>query len=134
MKQRSTAQLVATYDAVARSKDHPTAEQVLERVRRRVPRVSLGTVYRNLEKLRQQGRIRMVRLAGGGAHYDAVMEEHDHFTCERCGTVTDLEGPRRRSTANLKGMGYVVRWQTTAVYGICRECNAAEPELAAAGR
>jgi Fe2+ or Zn2+ uptake regulation protein len=126
MKQRSTAQLAAIYDAVASSTDHPTADQVLERVRREAPRVSLGTVYRNLEKLRLQGRVRMVRLAGSSAHYDAVMEEHDHFTCERCGAVSDLEATvGRRPTMSLEGLGYVVRWQTTAVYGLCRECSGA---------
>lgn len=135
MKQRSTAQLVATYDAVATSKDHPTADQVFERVRRRVRRVSLGTVYRNLEKLQRQGRVRMVRLAGGGAHYDAVMEAHDHFTCEKCGAVTDLEGTSRgRPTTRLKELGYVVRWQTTAVYGLCRECSSAAGERAEAAK
>jgi Fe2+ or Zn2+ uptake regulation protein len=135
MKQRSTAQLVATYDAVASSKDHPTADQVLERVRHRVPRVSLGTVYRNLEKLRLQGRIRLVRLAGGGAHYDAVMEEHDHFTCEKCGAVTDLERTTSgRPTTRLKEQEYIVRWQTTAVYGLCRECSSADLESAGVAR
>lgn len=129
MRQRSTAQLVATYDAVASSTDHPTAHQVLERVRGKVPRVSLGTVYRNLEKLRQQGRIRMVRLAGGGAHYDAVLEQHDHFMCERCGTVRDLEATAKgRSITGLQRRGYLVRWQTTAVYGLCRDCTSAGPE------
>ena len=126
MKQRSTAQLVATYEAVASSTDHPTADQVLERVRGRVPRVSLGTVYRNLEKLRLQGRIRMVRLASGSAHYDAVMEQHDHFVCESCGAVRDLEATTKaRPTTDLKHQGYLVRWQATAVYGLCRKCNSA---------
>lgn len=131
MKRRSTAQLVATYEAVASSKDHPTADQVLERVRRKVPRVSLGTIYRNLEKLRLQGRIRMVRLAGGGAHYDAVMDEHDHFTCESCGVVTDLEKTtRKRFPPSLKERGYVVHWQTTAIYGLCRACSSVDPASA----
>ena len=124
MKQRSTAQLAATYDVLAKSLDHPTAEQVLERVRRRLPRVSLGTVYRNLEKLREQGRLRVVRLAGGVAHYDAMTEEHDHFVCESCGQVTDLEEavPRTAPSMGLETRGFVVHWRTTALYGLCAEC------------
>jgi len=134
MRQRSTAQLLATYEAVACSSDHPTADEVLERVRSKVPRVSLGTVYRNLEKLRLQGRIRMVRLAGGGAHYDAVLEHHDHFMCERCGAVRDLEATAKgRSMTGLQRQGYLVRWQTTAVYGLCQECNSAGPESRGVG-
>ena len=128
MKQRSTRQLAATYEVLAASADHPTAEQLLQRVRTRVPRVSLGTIYRNLEKLEEQGRLRVVRLAGGVAHYDAMIGEHDHFVCEACGAVTDLidlHAPARASTsAALARRGCVVRWQTTAVYGTCPQCAA----------
>jgi Fur family peroxide stress response transcriptional regulator len=75
----------------------------------------------------------MVRLAGGGAHYDAVMEEHDHFMCERCGAVSDLEATTAaHRPTGLKRLGYVVRWQTTAFYGLCRECRTADPESAGA--
>jgi Fe2+ or Zn2+ uptake regulation protein len=131
MKQRSTRQLAATYEVLAASADHPTADQLLQRVRARVPRVSLGTIYRNLEKLEEQGRLRVVRLAGGVAHYDAMIGEHDHFVCEACGAVTDLidlherHAPARASTsAALARRGCVVRWQTTAVYGTCPQCAA----------
>ncbi len=123
MKARSTRQLSATYDVLVGSADHPTADQVLARVRRAIPRISLGTVYRNLEKLREQGRMRVIRLGDGVAHFDAMTEAHDHFVCERCGAVTDLEtsGAGADDTA-LHRAGYVVHWRTTAVYGFCRDC------------
>lgn len=124
MKQRSTRQLTGTYDVLAASTDHPTAEQILQRVRRHLPRVSLGTVYRNLEKLREQGRLRVVRLAGGVAHYDAMIDEHDHFVCETCGGVTDLHERAARAprAEALQRRGFVVRWRTTALYGLCGGC------------
>lgn len=123
MRRRSTRQLGATYDAVAASADHPTAEEVFERVRRELPRVSLATVYRNLDKLRDQGRVRLLALAGGVAHYDAMLHRHDHFVCESCGKVQDLEASRRSdAAAQLRRAGCVVRWQTTAVYGLCPAC------------
>jgi Fe2+ or Zn2+ uptake regulation protein len=130
MNQRSTRQLAATYEVLAASTDHPTAEQMLDRVRRVIPRVSLGTVYRNLDKLRNQGRLRTVWLGGGVAHYDAVLEPHDHFVCEACGSVLDLStsrggAARGRPRDALRRRGYVVRWQTTAVYGVCPACAAA---------
>jgi len=129
MKRRSTPQLVATYQAVASAADHPSADQVLERVRHSLPRVSLGTIYRNLDKLRDLGRVRVLQLAGGSAHYDAMMEPHDHFVCEACGAVADLEpdgacGQERR----LERAGFVVHWQTTAIYGLCRACVATSQE------
>ena len=54
MKARQTRQLLAVFDAVSAARDHPTAEEVCARVRRQWPRVSLGTVYRNLQKLAAQ--------------------------------------------------------------------------------
>jgi Fur family ferric uptake transcriptional regulator len=124
MKQRLTRQLTAVYDALASSDDHPTADQLFQRVRRRLPRVSLGTVYRNLDKLREQGRLRVVRLEGGQAHYDAMTHAHDHFVCERCGAVVDLPGRApARDVGALRAAGYEVHWHTTALYGICTRCR-----------
>lgn len=125
IKLRATRQLGAVYDALAASTDHPTADQLFRRVRRSLPRVSLGTVYRNLDKLREQGRLRVVRLAGGQAHYDAMTDAHDHFVCERCAAVVDL--PRSAAApkvAALRADGYEVHWHTTALYGICKQCAA----------
>lgn len=135
MKQRTTRQLAAVHDALAASCDHPTADQIFRRVRRLLPRVSLGTVYRNLDKLREQGRLRVVRLEGGEAHYDAVTDAHDHFVCERCGIVVDLPGePRARDVGALRAAGYEVHWHTTALYGICRECGSTRRRSAPARR
>lgn len=121
--QRATRQLAAVYDVLAASHDHPTADQIFRRVRRLLPRVSLGTVYRNLDKLREQGRLRVVRLEGGLAHYDAMVHAHDHFVCERCAAVVDLPGdPRPLDVGPLRAAGYDVHWQTTALYGVCRAC------------
>ena len=127
MTQRATRQLAAVYDVLAASRDHPTADQVFRRVRDTLPRVSLGTVYRNLEKLREQGRLRVIRLASGEAHYDAMVEAHDHFVCERCHAVHDLAGATPPpAVPRLRADGCVVHWHTTALYGLCGEC-AGEP-------
>jgi len=135
MKRRSTRQLGAVYDVLATSFDHPTADQVFQRVRRVLPRVSLGTVYRNLEKLRDEGRLRVVRLEGGQAHYDAMTDVHDHFVCESCGAVVDL--PDRSPAldlAPLHAAGYEVHWQTTALYGVCNRCASTAQRSAARAR
>ncbi|MDX2168178.1 MAG: transcriptional repressor [Deltaproteobacteria bacterium] len=131
MKSRATRQLTAIYDALAASSDHPTADQVYQRVRDRLPRLSLGTVYRNLDKLREQGRLRIVRLADGQARYDAMVDDHDHFVCERCGAVHDLPRRGRPAFSALREQGCVVRWHTTAIHGLCAACAAAAVELPA---
>ncbi len=129
MKQRLTRQLAAVYDALAASHDHPTADQLFQRVRRVLPRVSLGTVYRNLDKLRDQGRLRVVRLKDGYAHYDAVTDAHDHFVCEGCGAVADVPpSAAPPDLRHLRAAGYRVRWYTTALYGHCKDCSVDPPE------
>lgn len=126
MRQRTTPQLAAIAEVLRVARDHPTATEIHRRVRRHLPYVSLGTVYRNLEKLRGQGRLRVIRLEGGEAHYDGVLTDHDHIVCECCGAVADLPGttappdPRR-----VPDDGWVARWQTTAVFGLCAACAAA---------
>lgn len=123
MSQRATRQLAAIHAVLAAARDHPTAEQVFRRVRDALPRISLGTVYRNLDKLRAQGRVRVVRLASGEAHYDAVVEAHDHFVCERCHAVLDVAAaPAPATVSQLRDDGCVVRWHTTALYGLCGAC------------
>ena len=130
--QRATRQLAAIYDVLAAATDHPTAEQVFQRVRRRLPRVSLGTVYRNLDKLREQGQLRVVRLRGGQARYDAIVDGHDHFVCERCAAVLDLPRAAAPEVEGLREAGCVVRWHTTSIYGLCAGCAAAGRDAEAA--
>ena len=124
MKERQTLQLAAVYEVVSAAHDHPTAEEVLARVRRRLPRVSLGTVYRNLQKLAAQQRVRIVHLADRTARYDGMLESHDHFVCEHCGDLTDL--PRTRSAAPtcaaLSAAGFGVRAHAVTFYGVCPDC------------
>ncbi len=128
MKERQTRQLAAVYDVVSGARDHPTAEEVFARVRRRLRRVSLGTVYRNLQKLAAQQRVRIVHLADRTARYDGMLASHDHFVCEHCGDLTDL--PRTRGVvprrAALSEAGYGIRAHAVTFYGVCPECGAAQ--------
>ncbi len=126
MRQRTTPQLTAIAEVLSAADDHPTAVEIHHRVRRRLPRISLGTVYRNLEKLRAQGRLRVIRLDTGEAHYDAMLEAHDHFVCEQCRAVADLPGTTALPDPHrVPDGGWVARRQTTAVFGLCAACAAA---------
>jgi len=125
MKHRETRQLAAVFDVVHAAQDHPTAEEVHVRVRRRLPQVSLGTVYRNLQKLATQQRLRVVHLADRTARYDGMLQEHDHFMCERCGEVTDLVRGRTAppDCAALGRAGYGIRTHALTFYGTCPQCG-----------
>jgi Fe2+ or Zn2+ uptake regulation protein len=125
MRTRRTRQLAAIEAVLRDACDHPTAAQVRERVARQVPYVSLGTVYRNLEKLIQGGAAVAVRLEGEVTRYDGRVEDHDHFVCGRCGAITDLLdalGPSLDVSA-LRGRGYAVEKHKLALFGVCPDCG-----------
>ncbi len=77
-------------EVVRGTDSHPTAERVHEMVRRRLPRVSLGTVYRNLRLLVAQGLVN--ELPGPHARFDGNVSDHHHFTCLGCGRIADVAG------------------------------------------
>lgn len=71
-------------------KDHPTAENIYESVRREFPKISLGTVYRNLTQLVEMGHAVKVPCSSGIVHFDGDVSRHYHFECTKCGAITDL--------------------------------------------
>src|SRR5262245_53016785 len=77
-------------EVVRATDSHPTAELVHRMVRRRLPRVSLGTVYRNLRLLVAEGLVKEV--PGPHARFDGNTSEHHHFTCLHCGRIADVAG------------------------------------------
>ncbi len=113
--------------AVVRDTDvHPTAEWVHAEVRRRLPRVSLGTVYRNLRLLARQGFLAVIQQ-GPSARFDARVGRHHHFTCAGCGRIFDLEEPvDRRLEARVSARtGFQVSHHRIEFYGHCTACAAA---------
>jgi Fur family peroxide stress response transcriptional regulator len=107
-----------------RTRQHPTAEWVYEQVREELPRISLGTVYRNLHVLKQQGKIQELDFGEGTRRYDAFTHEHYHFICEECGTVKDLEVPVQADINDrVKNIvAGVVRSHRLDYFGVCSDC------------
>ena len=70
--------------------DHPTADVVYMNVRKEIPNISLGTVYRNLLLLTQMGELTKVEIGDGTVHFDPLTDDHAHLICEQCGAVQDL--------------------------------------------
>jgi Fur family ferric uptake transcriptional regulator len=90
MKFRMTPQREVILQEIERADSHPTADQIYAMVRKRLPRISLGTVYRNLEVLSQLGMIRKVEVGGSQKRFDYRTENHYHARCLECGRVDDL--------------------------------------------
>jgi Fe2+ or Zn2+ uptake regulation protein len=123
-RKRTTRQLEQVFKALQGDHSHPFAHEIYRRVHRKLPRISLATVYRNLHSLVEEGKIRTLLLGAQVARYDPETREHDHFICERCGRVSDLflKRTRRIDLTGLARDGYVVTTHDLTVYGICQTC------------
>jgi len=124
---RLTPQRRAVLDVVAESDDHPTAGQVLDRVRQRVEGVGAATVYRTLALLAQSGQVAELRLGEGQAlRYDRSVHRHDHLVCTGCGEVQDAEVRLEPGAlAELaETTSYTVDGYDIQLHGRCARCAA----------
>lgn len=105
---------------------HPTAQELYEAVRRRCPRISLGTVYRNLDLLVREGHARRLDYWQGQARYDGRLEEHQHVHCESCGRIgdVDLPGESWRSLVPARVDGFEITHCRLEFSGLCANCSA----------
>src|SRR5262249_32907453 len=95
-----------------------------ERVRTTLPSVSLGTVYRNLQRLVAEGVIGVAQTGDRVARYDPMPAPHDHFVCERCGRIEDLAGePPAAGVRAARRAGHHVTSHALVLYGRCRGCR-----------
>ena len=120
---RRTRQLQVVWDAVKDETSHPTADQIYEKVRRAMPGISLGTVYRNLQKLVAEKKLKVLAM-GRTQRFDPMAARHDHFICERCNRVTDIvvKAGDKISLPPLPRPGFKVTSHQVALYGICKNC------------
>jgi len=112
--------------AIVRSTmDHPTADWVHRQARRRLPRISLGTVYRNLKQLAEAGLIREIHTGGGGARFDGNLGRHYHIRCLGCGRVADLplSVSRRLEDEAGRATSYRILGHEVEVQGLCPSCQ-----------
>lgn len=113
------------FEVVADSNDHPTADEIFERVKRRMPEISFATVYNCLSVLVRCGLLRQVTLDRSPTRFCPNMREHCHFFCERCGEVTDIETPSRTALAGVDlPFGFEIASFDISLRGICPACAA----------
>ncbi len=122
---RSTRQRQAILEQLRAVTTHPTANEVYEMVRRRLPHISLGTVYRNLELLVRSGEIQRVCLGSAQSRFDAAISPHYHVRCVRCGRVADLAMKPLRAIerAARRGGDYQVTGYRLEFVGQCPRCK-----------
>jgi len=123
--QRNTRQREVILEELRKLSSHPTAAGLYEIVRRRLPRISLGTVYRNLELLAAMGTIQKLDLAGSQARFDGNVDRHHHVRCTGCGRVDDVPGaPLDLARAKDNDCsGYELLGYRLEFVGICPGCR-----------
>jgi Fe2+ or Zn2+ uptake regulation protein len=119
-----TPQRIAVFRALHGATTHPTAEAVFEAVRADLPTVSLRTVYQTLNDLADMGELRQLDLGTGSHRFDPHLDDHDHFVCEGCGTVFDLD-PVAADTSIAAQHGHRVERTQIIHRGRCQTCLAA---------
>jgi len=108
-----------------RLRSHPSAEDVYELVRRRLPRISLATVYRNLEILCRCGMIRKLDLSCPPGRFDGNTADHHHVRCIACGRIDDvhLKMPARLAGALQEACDYQILGYGLELRGLCPACR-----------
>lgn len=123
--QRRTRQRQVILEELRKLKSHPRSDELYVLVRQRLPKVSLGTVYRNLDRLQSEG-LALEIYCGDFVRYDADVSVHDHFMCRICRRVWDFDarGPRPPEDPGAAGFaGFKVESQFTMYSGLCPECG-----------
>lgn len=117
--------------ALSTKLNHPTAEMVYQCVRQEQPSISLGTVYRNLNLLVEQGVLRRISTPVNGDRFDIRTDAHNHLLCTCCGNVFDIEDVdfSNLDSVLFERLGFLVTEKHIMLSGICRNCRA-EQELA----
>jgi Fe2+ or Zn2+ uptake regulation protein len=106
--------------------NHPTADALYERIKKKLPRISLATVYRNLEILSEAGMIRKLEISGRQKRFDKEIEQHDHVFCVQCRRVDDIKFDQSRlvSLEEDQSQGYKISGCRVEFFGICPKCQA----------
>ena len=112
-------------EELARTRSHPTADELYDAVRRRLPRISLATVYRNLDLLCQNGLVGRLEGNGGRARFDGDLSDHCHARCVGCGCVVDMPDPPPAfdATATRGPEGFEIVDRRVEFLGYCPECK-----------
>ena len=122
---RLTHQRLEIYSELAVAADHPTADTIYQRIRKKIPTISLDTVYRTLATFAHHGLINKIETAESQARFEVKLMRHHHVICRRCNRITDFQW---ESLDDLSLPAEIDRWgwienRNVIAYGICTACT-----------
>lgn len=120
---RITPQRTAIVDYVLNTEDHPSAEQVHGIVKKKYPMVSLSTVYKTLDLLRQKNLVKQIEI-GGEARFDGHVDEHINLICMKCGKIEDVdEDLKEIQIRAARKAKYQIIKGNFELFGYCSACK-----------
>jgi Fur family peroxide stress response transcriptional regulator len=125
--EKLTPQRQAVLQVIRERGDHPTANDIFEAARKRLPTISYATVYNSLRYLREAGLVREISFGDSASRYDRETDRHDHAICNNCGKLVDFD---LQETADLMRVAArKSRFKAESVYltlrGLCPDCRVA---------
>jgi Fur family peroxide stress response transcriptional regulator len=121
---KATPQRIAICRFALHSRDHPTAQRIYNEVKEVHPTVSIATVYKTIQVLRELGRIQELNFLQGQTRFDSYMQPHINLVCLRCGNIRDLEDPTAREMVAraVAATKFTASGQSFDIFGICQRC------------
>ena len=122
---RETKQREAILRVLMNTKSHPTADLIYDEVKKEIPNISKGTIYRNLKVLQESGQVSELNLNGTISRFEVKQDSHYHFRCEKCGLVSDIEMPVDRELDRHieKITGLKISYHQLEFRGLCKDCQ-----------
>ena len=121
---RMTRQRAVILETLRSVDTHPSADELYGMVRKKIPRISLGTVYRNLDLLVGGGAVRLLERAGMQKRFDGDLSTHSHVRCESCGRVGDIFEPVEVPPVKSDAVpGFTVARAEVEFIGLCDACR-----------
>jgi Fur family transcriptional regulator, peroxide stress response regulator len=121
---RMTNQRLRILEYLQETKEHPTAEALYQTVRKELPKISKGTIYRNLKILEREGSVKKLEINDGQTHWDGNPNPHHHFVCKRCGRIIEINlADNWQIEERIEGKyGVKVDQSQLLVRGLCDFC------------
>lgn len=121
--ERITCQKKIILDYLKSVKTHPSAEMIFKEVRRKLPRISQGTVYRIINNLKNKGEAQAISV-GGITYFDGDTYSHTHFICQKCGKIFDIsDACKKCQVIKRKRVKFgKIQKYNIYFYGLCKNC------------
>ncbi len=124
-EQKLTPQREVVLQVIRDTEQHPTASEIFEAARKRLPGISYATVYNSLRFLREAGLVREICFGDSASRYDREVERHDHAICTNCGKLVDFNLPETAGLLRVAARKSQFKAESVqlTLLGLCRDCH-----------